>query len=111
MYDVADVTVCAFWTSEVIWGSFAIATSYCTEPSNGFQLRSSGCVGNEIDALSAGDSSVGPVFQCFVNERVTQRDVCPFFRTARTRHQYFPSCSVCRSVAEVLHVWKLPAPP
>jgi hypothetical protein len=68
-------------------------------------------VGNEIDALLAGDSGVGAAFHAFVNERVIHRDVDPLFRTARTRHQYLPFWSVSGRVAEVLHVWKLPALP
>jgi hypothetical protein len=68
-------------------------------------------VGNEIDALSAGDRRVGASFHAFVNERVTHREVDPLFRTARTRHQYVPFCSVSGRVAEVLHVEKFPARP
>jgi hypothetical protein len=62
-------------------------------------------------APSAGDRRAGAACQAFVKEWVLHLETPPFFRTARTRHQYFPSWSVAGRVADVLHVWKLPALP
>src|SRR5579885_1219339 len=94
MYEAAVVTAWAPATSELIPESRAIATSYSTAPSTGFQLSSSGCVGKEIDAPLAGERSSGAWPQTFRNECVTHCVTEPFLRTARTRHQYRPSWSV-----------------
>jgi hypothetical protein len=78
MYEAAVVTVCAAETREVILGSRAIATSYRTAPSTDVQLKSSGCVGNEIEAPFAGDNRLGAEDQTFLKEWVIQRETEPF---------------------------------
>src|SRR5262245_8146861 len=111
MYDVVVVAAGLPLIAVVSAWSFAIVTSYVTAPSTGFQVRSSGCVGNDTDALSAGETSCGGERHAFVNVRVTHGEIEPLLPTARIRHQYLPSGSVLLIVAIVLRVWKCPRLP
>src|SRR5262249_61043991 len=106
MYDVVVVAAGLPLIAVVSAWSFAIVTSYVTAPSTGFQVRSSGCVGNDTDALSAGGTGCGGERHAFVDGGVTHGEIEPLLPTARGRPQDLPAGGVFVVVPALARGWE-----